>query len=331
METEPDIRDATDIPSKEHHETIYDILMDQDEITWQSIIMQLIKTEQMDPWDISITQLSRMFIKTLKKFKELNLALSGKILLAAALLLRIKSSRLVGEDLMEFDRLLASGETDDLYTDEEFMDSELSKQGLTYHKPEDWKLVPKTPQPRKRKVSVYDLIDALAIALTVRRRRILNQIEPRTVHRLPDKRVDISRLIDDLHNDVMEYLESQSVEKMAFSDLLPAEAGKHDKVLTFIPLLHLTNARKTDLEQHNHFGEIWVKRVTEETRRMMLNQIKKEEQTRERKEKEETKLKTERKKKREEVKKRREEKEAKKSEEAAQDMPQENQDEDIQE
>ena len=326
MEVESDNResiDSADITSKAHHETIYDILMDQDEITWQSIIMQLIKTEQMDPWDINISQLSKMFISTLKKLKELNLRMSGKIVLAAAILLRIKSGRLVGEDLMEFDRLLASGETDDLYSDEEFLDSELAQQGLTYQKPEDWKLVPKTPQPRKRKVSVYDLIDALAIALTVRRRRILNQIEPRTVHKLPDKKVDISRLMDDLYDDVMSYLESQSVEKMAFSDILPKEATKHDKVLTFIPLLHLTNARKTDLEQHNHFGEIWVKKVTEETRLAMLEQIKKEERVRVRKENDDAKLKTERKTKREEAKKRREDK-------AAQETPQENQDENIQ-
>jgi chromatin segregation and condensation protein Rec8/ScpA/Scc1 (kleisin family) len=142
-------------PSKAHHENIYDILMDQDEITWQSIIKELIKTEQMDPWDINISLLTKMFIKTLKKLKEMNLHVSGKVLLAAALLLRIKSGRLVGDDLLEFDRLLASGERDELYeTEEGYVEGQLNQMGMTLGK-DQMKLVPKTPQPRSRKVSVY--------------------------------------------------------------------------------------------------------------------------------------------------------------------------------
>ncbi|MBW2997123.1 segregation/condensation protein A [Candidatus Woesearchaeota archaeon] len=248
---------AAQLPAdKEHHEHIYDVLMKQDEITWRSIILELIKSEQMDPWNINISKLSKMYIKALKKLKEMNLQLSGKVLLAAALLLRIKSSRLVGEDMMEFDRLLASGdESDDIYSDEGFVEGELGNMGMQLGK-DQLSLTPKTPQPRKRKVSVYDLIDALAIALNVRRRRILNQISTKTMD-VPEKKFDISQLMDDLYNDVAGFLMRDQAEKMAFSNLVPGDS-KHDKIHTFIPLLHLTNARKLDLAQHQHFGEIWV-------------------------------------------------------------------------
>ncbi|MBU2561372.1 MAG: segregation/condensation protein A [Nanoarchaeota archaeon] len=243
--------------SREHHEHIYEILMNQDEITWRSIIIELIKTEQMDPWDINLSKLSKMYIKTLKKLKEMNLQLSGKVLLAAAILLRIKSSRLIGDDIMEFDRLLASGESsDDLYSDESFVEGEFGGIGIKVDG-EQLRLVPRTPQPRKRKVSVYDLIDALAVALNVRRRRMLNQIQTRTLD-VPEKPVDISQLMDDLYNDVIGHLTKEQTERMAFSDLVPGDS-KEDKVFTFIPLLHLTNARRVDLEQQKHFGEIWVK------------------------------------------------------------------------
>ncbi|MBW2972154.1 segregation/condensation protein A [Candidatus Woesearchaeota archaeon] len=248
-------------PGKEHHENIYDILMNQDEITWRSILIELIKTEQMDPWDINLSKLSKMYIKTLKKLKEMNLQLSGKVLLAAAILLRIKSSRLVGDDLMEFDRLLASGDSsDDLYSDENFVEGELGSIGVKIDG-KDLRLIPKTPQPRKRKVSVYDLIDALAIALNVRRRRVLNQIQTRTMD-MPEKKIDISQLMDDLYNDVVGYLNQEQSGKMAFSELVPGDS-KQDKIYTFVPLLHLTNARKVDLEQQQHFGEIWVKLARE--------------------------------------------------------------------
>lgn len=240
-------------PSKSHHENIYDMLVNEEEITWRSIIFELIKTEKMDPWDVNVSQLSKRYISTLKKLKEMNLQLSGKVLLCAALLLRIKSTKLVGDDMMEFDRLLSSGEnTEELYGDDDFVNKEL---GLPQG-PRDMTLLPRTPQPRTRKVSVYDLIDALAVALNVRRRRILNKIK---VNELtgPEKTLDLTVLMDDLFLDVIGYLEHYGTQKIAFSELCPGGSAA-DKVYTFIPLLHMTNARKTDLEQKEHFGEIWI-------------------------------------------------------------------------
>lgn len=253
---QPSVAAEDNLPKREHHEHIYDILVNQDEITWQTIIFELIKSEQMDPWDINVSKLSKLYIVALKKLKEMNLLLSGKVLLAAALLLRIKSTRLVGEDMMEFDRLLASGENpEELYTDENFVQGGLESMGIKIGDGQ-MTLVPRTPQPRKRKVSVYDLIDALAVALNVRRRRILSQIETRTMD-MPDKPIDISLLMDGLFQDVMGFLNSDPAGRLAFSKLVPGDAKK-DKVYTFIPLLHLTNARKIDLNQKDHFGEIWI-------------------------------------------------------------------------
>lgn len=261
---------------KQHHEYIHDILMKQDEITWRSIILELIKTEKMDPWDINISLLSKMFIKTLKKMKEMNLHVSGKVLLCAALLLRIKSSKLIGDDLLEFDRLLASGENqDDMYSDEDYLHGELEQAGLNIDK-NQMTLQPKTPQPRKRKVSVYDLIDALAVALTVRRRRILNQIQTKDI-KAPEKSLDISQLMGDLYNDVVGYLMKEEVDKVAFSTLVPGDS-KEDKVYTFIPLLHLTTARKIDLDQKQHFGEIWVKLAKKKEKKEKANKAEKKEE-----------------------------------------------------
>jgi segregation and condensation protein A len=261
-------------PDKDHHENIYGILTDQEEITWKSIIVELIKTEKMDPWDVNVSLLSKTYIKTLKKLKEQNLALSGKVLLCAALLLRIKSTKLVGEDLMEFDRLLASGENDDMY-DSDYVEGELDQMGVKINVDgKDLQLLPKTPQPRKRKVSVYDLIDALAVALNVRRRRILNKIKV-TQHDAPEKKFDLSQLMDDMYLDVVGYLDHYGTDKVAFSDLCPGD-NPHDKVLTFIPLLHMTNSRKTDLDQPKHFGEIWIKPAKEGAAAMKDKNVPKE-------------------------------------------------------
>ncbi len=239
----------------EVHDRIYQVITDTEEISWKQIIMDLIKQEDMDPWDINISTLTKRFINAVKKMKEMNLKVSGKVILAAALLLRIKSTRLIGEDVMEFDRLLASTEDPDLYDEDgNFIDGELGAMGVQLQKPDNLPLVPRTPQPRKRKVSVYDLIDALDVALHVKKRRVLNQLRTKEI-KIPDKKLDITRLMDDILAQVIEILTGSS--QVAFSTLVPSDS-KHDKVLTFIPLLHLKNARKIALDQPKHFEEIWV-------------------------------------------------------------------------
>ena len=237
-------------------ERIYSILMEQDEITWQTLILELIKNEEMDPWDVNISKLSERYIATLKKLQEMNLRLSGKVLLAAALLLRIKSSKLVGEDLLEFDRLLATQDTTDALYENTADSSEMNAFEDEIRAQQFLPLLPRTPQPRKRKVSIYDLIDALAQALNVKHRRIL-QFSKGTTLTAPQKAYDISELMESLYQSVMNRLQIGSSDRVSFSDLLPSQT-KRDLVLTFIPLLHLMNARKIDLVQNEAFGHIWV-------------------------------------------------------------------------
>ena len=73
---------------------LFEMLMQRDEITWQTIIYDLIRTEQMDPWDIDISLLTQKYIETVNKLQEMNFFISGKVLLASAILLRIKSYKL---------------------------------------------------------------------------------------------------------------------------------------------------------------------------------------------------------------------------------------------
>ena len=229
------------------HEKIFDILFKQDEISWKSIIYELVKSEQMDPWDIDVSVLSNKYIEMIKKMKEMDLRISGNVLLAAALLLKIKSTRLVGDDIDAFDKLMAGQSDDDLL--DYGMDTIIKE---AYERKE---LIPRTPQPRKRKVSIYDLINALQKALEVQKRRTINST-PIDV-KIPEKKVDITAIIKDLYLQILNFFNKGS-NRLTFSKLIPSEK-KEDKVLTFIPLLHLTNQRKIDLYQQEHFGEIEIR------------------------------------------------------------------------
>ena len=111
------------------HERIFQILYKEDEVTWQSLLYELVKKEGMNPWDINISLLTRKYIDIIKTLKELDFRISGKIVLAAALLLKIKSNRLVGEDLDYLDSLFAQSEGgDDLDYDADLTTQQIAQQ-----------------------------------------------------------------------------------------------------------------------------------------------------------------------------------------------------------
>ena len=213
------------------NEKIFEILYNKDEVTWQALLYELIKKEGMNPWDINISLLTKKYIEIIKKLKELDFRISGKVLLAAAILLNMKSNRLLNEDLSELDRMLSEPEED--------ADSIMFEEPPFYPLGEKPTLIPRTPQPRKRKVSIFDLVKALEKALEVKQRRVLNSIPPMNVS-IPEKKRDITQIIRDVYLRVRSLFTQQN--SLTFSQLVPSSA-KEDKIYTFIPLLHLSNQR----------------------------------------------------------------------------------------
>ena len=221
---------------------LYDMLMHEDEITWQTLIYDLVKSEEMNPWDIDISLLTQKYIETIKKLQEMNFFISGKVLLASAILLKIKSNKLVAEEIPYLENLIFPPEP------EEYFDEERPE----YLIPD---LAIKTPQARKRTVSMNDLISALHKALEVNHRRVMRRVAEQNFRmpELPQKKIDISRLIKDVYEKILSFFSKK--EPVTFSKLIPSDK-KEDKIMTFIPLLHLDHQEKINLEQKEHFGEI---------------------------------------------------------------------------
>lgn len=231
---------------------IFKILFEQDEITWQTMLFELIRQEGMNPWDVDVSLLSKKYIQMLSKMKELNFRISGKVVLAAALLLRIKSYKLVGEDMDELDRLMTAQPEEEL---EGFYD-DIERDFSFTPQEEEYDLMPKTPQPRKRKVSVYDLVSALNQALEVRERRVLRSIPPARIE-LPARKIDMTARIKNVYQRVVDFFAMK--QRLTFDELVASDA-KEDRISTFIPLLHLANhdQNKIDLIQNEQFGEIEI-------------------------------------------------------------------------
>lgn len=237
--------------NEDKQKKIFSILFKQDEITWKSLIMDLINTEEMNPWDIDLSKLAEEFLETLKAMKEFDFRISGKIILAASFFLKIKSDRLLNEDLQLFDDLLSPQEEENFL---EMMD-QIDMPDELKEKPKPT-LKHKTPKPRKRKVSVYDLIDALENALESGVKKSLKNNKNHKKIKAPEKQKDITQVINELYDEIQKTL--KKVSKVQFSQLLTNE-NKEAKINTFIPLLYLDTQRKVDLEQEKHFGDINVK------------------------------------------------------------------------
>ncbi len=228
---------------------ILDLVLKEEEVGWKTIIFDLVKSEQMDPWDIDISLLTQKYLEVIKKLKEHDLKISGKVLLAAAILLKMKSTHLIDKDISRLDALLNPEEP--LLVDEDQLEMSREKK-----EKQQFTLIPRNPQPRNRKVSVHDLVNALQQALATKK-RMLEKIRP--VHfNLPEKKVDIMEVIHDIYHKVVYYTQKEQTEKITFTKLLPPRAGRHEKVYTFLPLLHLENQQKVEMEQEKPFAEINV-------------------------------------------------------------------------
>jgi len=234
------------------HNQIYDLLVKKDEITWQNIIQDLIKSEEMNPWDIDVSLLSKKYLEKVKELKETNLFISGKVVLASSILLKIKSNKLVTEDILNFDNKMNPPEE---YQElEELFGNAPSPE---YDLPQ---LTIKTPMPRKRKVTMNDLMSALQKALEVNQRRNLRREALNyTDIKIPEKKIDISKLILDVYNQILDFFKTKKG-NLTFSKLVNSPK-KEDKILTFVPLLHLDTQEKINLEQKEHFGEITINKI----------------------------------------------------------------------
>jgi len=229
-------------------EQIHDLLFGE-KLSWQAIIYDLINTEQLDPWDVDISLLAQRYLEKVRKLEEANFFVSSKVLFAASLLLRIKSEIVLNQDIPGLDDILFGKEKKKDYKQERIeLDEDVPE------------LIPRTPIPRFKKVSLQELMSALGKAIKTENRRIgkeivLKQREKDAEIVLNRNPVNIRDKIRDIYKKLKDVF-SESDEKLAFSKLLDLHG--EEKVVAFVSLLHLDTQQKIWLEQEGHLDEIWI-------------------------------------------------------------------------
>jgi chromatin segregation and condensation protein Rec8/ScpA/Scc1 (kleisin family) len=247
---------------------VYDIVTSR-KPDWQAIIYDLIHTDQLDPWDVDIVKLTTRYFE---KINELGINNdsedlgdggddfydSSKVLLAASLLLRIKSEFLLNKHLRSIDEILFGRKEDDKKVFERI---EINEDDLPV-------LIPKTPLPRARRVTLTELMAALNKAMGTESRRIKREVEVKRAQKLSEvdfpefKRIDLKDRIKQFYAKILTNVKKKAtssekhLNKVGYSEMVGTE--KEEKLACFLPVLHLSNNKKLWLEQEKHLDEIWI-------------------------------------------------------------------------
>ncbi len=243
--------------TRDAHDRVFDIIFKEDDLNWKNVLFDLVRQEGMDPWDINVSTLAEKFLLMLNQLKEMDFRVSGKMVLAASLFLKIKSDQLLSDGIGGLDKLInGPGEFQEDLLEDGF---EYEQYDINQFLNDQKSIVPRTPQPRERKVSVFDLVDALEAALDIdmKRQRVLSNVKTDEELEAPKQVFDLSVKMEELQNTVTNFFTKKTKTKIFFHDLAPSQS-KEDMVFTFLPLLHLENSRILDLMQEEHFGDIEV-------------------------------------------------------------------------
>ncbi|MFH1711124.1 MAG: segregation/condensation protein A [Nanoarchaeota archaeon] len=231
------------------NEHLYDLLTSA-EVSWQSIIYDLMNTGQLDPWNIDLALLAKSYLVKIKELEEANFFVSSKVLLAASLLLRIKSEILLNDYIKNIDDILF-GKKEEKRVYERI---EIDKNDLPI-------LYPKTPMARMRKVSLEELMQALNNAISTENRRIRKEITERRVLKeaeivLPKaSKIKLKDRIKKIYSKFLVMFKSKK-ERIAYTDLVGLD--REERIAAFLPVLHLDHQQRVWLEQDNHLDEIWL-------------------------------------------------------------------------
>jgi len=236
---------------------VYDLLLNK-EIGWKEIIYDLINTEQLDPWDVDISVLADKFFLKLEEYEDINFFISSNIMLAASLLLRIKSEIVLNKYIRSIDDILFGRESEDkkrniferIELDEDIPD-----------------LFPKSPMPRYKKVTLTELIESLNKAITTENRRIKKTIINQNALRqagisMPKNTVGIKGNLSAIKKKIIDHFNINSGnKKVTYTEFIGD--GKSARALSFFPLLQLETNGDIWLDQEKPFEEIhiWLKEV----------------------------------------------------------------------
>ena len=225
-------------------EQLYSMIETRD--SWEVFILDTVRSENMDPWDIDLVRLAEKCLDRIRNMKQFDFRVPAKVVLSSAVLLRMKSDSLILRDtnqiIQEYMERFAEN-VDEL----EEIDRELGQFPI---------LEPVVIRSPQSKVTVDDLLGAL--------RKVLNETEKKAAYRadvevhnykLEIPEFDITEAIENIYTRIK--MAIREAPFLTFFGLLKKK-DRTEIAQTILPVLHLANDRKIVLHQKKAFGQIKI-------------------------------------------------------------------------
>ena len=234
------------------------------------ILVQMAKNGKIDPWNVDIVDVTDKYLAHLFQMKAQNLRLTGRTLLFAAILLRLKSNVLEGIDANQIEGLNEYDEEnfddfeleDDNWNDEEINTNNVISLDEVLQRRTSIRL------NRSRMVNLKDLIKQLQFYEELDRKQSLKNAHERAKRRVrsyarltPDDIVNlahdeyIEKSVEVLHENLKRIFETQEKVELTTLTLLGL-----DKISAYIALLFLTAEPDSDVDlyQEEFYGELYA-------------------------------------------------------------------------
>ncbi len=221
------------------------------------LLLYLVKKEEVDIYEVNLTQLATQFIEYIDLMRMLDLEIAGEFLVMAATLMYIKSRELLPRDL----QVETEGEDDgddprwelirQLVEYKKFKDAAAQLQALELRQENTYPRQPGKLEfepeeaPRRPEVSLFDLLNAVSAVL----KRVAGREEARDIF---EDRWTVSEKIERLMRLVTER------GTLKFSELFEGVTSRSEVVVTFLALLELMRLKQLVAAQEKQFGEIQI-------------------------------------------------------------------------
>lgn len=211
--------------------------------SWKTILLELIETRKVDPWNIDIIEISDAFLKKIREMEELDLLVQANVILAAAILLRYKSDYL---KFLQYQEQMAD------YIPEE------EPQPLPMDEVPQLTLTSRIPP--KRQVTLDELVEEVERVIKYESddrlvRKPKGGIEEIVNFHLEEE--DIEARMNEITQKIRGSVDEEGW--TLFSRLVKDRDDRFELIYALISVLHLTQNETIDIKQDKLFGEIFIK------------------------------------------------------------------------
>jgi len=205
--------------------------------TWKDLLINLVETSKLDPWNVDISKIVRNYILVIKEMKLMDLSIPANIVFAASFLLKLKS-----------DSISIFREEEEIIEDIDIIERII---------PDIPELVPRMRQPPHRKITLNELMNALDDVLKIENKREKYFSELEKVLPVIIDPNDMDKKMERAYKMAID--NSDNYGMVMFDKLIKNMDSDLILLDMFVPLLFLDYNGKISLIQEVFFGDIIIK------------------------------------------------------------------------